>query len=138
MTPTRIIVIGASSVQGRIDPESGGWTGRLRKWHESNTRHNAVYNLGIGGNTTEDLLGRLKSECKARLPDLIIFSLGLNDARRIGSPKAPNDVSPEKFQANIKKLIKISKKITDVVFVGVYPINDKKPPQFPGKICITF
>lgn len=131
MIPQRIIAIGASSVQGRVDPERGGWVGRLRAWHESNARHNAVYNLGIGGNTTEDLLKRLKPEGLPRKPDLIIFSLGLNDTRRVGGPKAGNDVPLDKFEANIKKLVEIGKEMAEVIFVGVYPIDDSKTVPIP-------
>lgn len=131
MIPERIVVIGASSVQGRVDPKGGGWVGQLRKWHESNARHNAVYNLGIGGNTTRDLLKRLKPECKVRNPDLIIFSLGLNDSRRVGSKTGPNDVSKNQFQMNLTKLIGIAKKMAEVIFISNYPIDDHKTTPIP-------
>jgi lysophospholipase L1-like esterase len=131
MIPTRIICIGASSIQGRVDPKGGGWVGRLRKWHESNARHNVVYNLGIGGNTTRDLLKRLIPECKPRMPELIIFSLGLNDCRRIGSRNAPNDTPQSGYPLKIKKLIRQAKTLADVIFVGVYPIDDDKTTPIP-------
>jgi lysophospholipase L1-like esterase len=132
MIPQRIIVIGASSVYGRVDLNSGGWVGRLRKWHESKAPRNAVFNLGIGGDTTVDFLKRLKPESQARRPDLIIISIGLNDARRIGSSAGPNNTPKLKFQQNVRKIIETAKSITPkVVFVDVYPIDDSKTAPIP-------
>jgi lysophospholipase L1-like esterase len=131
MISERIIVIGDSSVQGRVDPEGGGWVGRLRKWHESKARHNVIYNLGIGGETTRDLLKRLEFECRSRKPDLIIFSLGINDSRRIGSRTSPNDVPKKEFQFNLKKLINAAQKMAQVIFVSNYPIDDSRTMPIP-------
>ncbi len=131
MIPIRIICIGASSIQGRVDPEGGGWVGRLRKWHESNSQHNVVYNLGISGETTADFLKRIKQECKPREPDLMIFSLSTNDSRRVGSANDPNDTPRPKYQRNIKKLIDIARGMAEVVFVDVYPFDDSKTCPVP-------
>ena len=127
MIPEKIAVFGASSVYGRVDPEGGGWVGRLRKWHEGRKpKWNGVYNLGIPGNTTESMLKRIEVESTARKPDLIIFSLGINDSKRLGGRTAPLLISKEQYKNNILKLINIAKGIADVMVVGVYPIDDSK------------
>lgn len=128
MLPKRIIAIGASSVFGRIDPSGGGFIGRLKAWHEmQEPNYNAVFNLGISGDNTNGMLTRLIPEAKVRNPDLIIFSLGSNDASRKGSVHSSNNTSINDFKNNVVGLIKKGKSISkdkNLVFVSAYPIND--------------
>lgn len=124
MIPKRIVAIGSSSLYGRVDPEGGGYIGRLRKWHESNGVHNAVFNLGIGGDTTADMLKRLIPEASVRRPDLILLTTGLNDTRRTGQKNAAVTTTLPQFRTNVQKLIKTVKTLSPVVVISVYPIDD--------------
>lgn len=126
MIPKRIVAIGSSSLYGRVDPEGGGYVGRLRKWHENNGVHNAVFNLGIGGDTTTCILKRLSAEASIRKPDLILFTTGLNDTRRIGQKDAPVTTPLAQFQKNVQGIIQESKKFAEIVVMGVYPIDDTR------------
>lgn len=58
----RIVVIGASSCLGQVDPEFGGWAGRLRQWFESQNEFNLLYNLGISADTSSGVALRLLAE----------------------------------------------------------------------------
>ncbi|MBU6500990.1 MAG: hypothetical protein KGJ89_02590 [Patescibacteria group bacterium] len=99
-----ICIFGDSITWGASDTEKGGWVERLKTYF-GNKYEAIIYNLGIPGDTTIDLLKRVESECKSRKPDLIIFSIGINDLWR-------DDRTPiKKFAENIARLHRIAKKI---------------------------
>lgn len=126
MLPHKIVAFGSSSLAGVGDPENGGFMRRLKKWHEANDFRNLLYNLGISGDTTTQMVKRIKEEAILRKPGLIIIASGLNDTRRVGSKDAPKATSITDFKKNINELIKVGKNICDVVFISVYPIDDSK------------
>ena len=108
-----ICVFGASITWGACDEEKGGWINRLRLHLESFSNKIMIYNLGIPGETTDDLLKRFKNEAGVRLLDeseskeykdhnIIILSIGTNDSST-DSKNSPR-ISPEKFQKNLNKL----------------------------------
>ena len=74
-----ICVFGDSVTWGAWD-NKGGWVSRLRAFIESGNRDYFVYNLGVSGDTTKELLGRFDIEAKARSPNIIIFQIGDNDS----------------------------------------------------------
>jgi len=117
-----ICVFGASSTWGAGDYDKGGWVNRLRLYIDKRTKEGGdyieLYNLGISGNTTRDILKRFESEMKARNPDLIILSIGDNDSAL---------VPLEEFGKNIDKIVKLAKKQGkhDIVFIGTKPVNEK-------------
>jgi lysophospholipase L1-like esterase len=78
-----------------------------------------VFNLGIGGNTTNDLLTRFTNECLVRGPTSLIFQIGVNDSGYFR--KLPNYiVSEENFKSNLNSLIKEAKKFSkDIAFLGL-------------------
>ena len=90
--PKRIVAFGSSSVHGTGDSESGGFINRFRLWHESENPKNKVYNLGIWGETTDQLIARIVDEAVARRPHLILIYPGFNDIRREGSSESPNSI----------------------------------------------
>ncbi len=121
-----ILVFGDSIAWGAYDPEQGGWVTRLRNYFEEQENDIDVYNLGIPGETTTDLLERIEVEAKPREPNLIIFAIGINDAQFI---KSTNDlrISINEFQQNLAKLLSIAKKFTDkIVFVGLTTVDESK------------
>lgn len=126
MLPKKIIAIGASIVFGRVDPQYGGFTGRLKTWHEKKFTPNAVFNLGISSETSTMLLKRLYPEASARNPDLIIVSVGLNDTKREGSLGGAQTAPIKQFEKNIQEIIRQSRKLCDVMFVSITPIDESK------------
>jgi len=92
-----ICIFGASITWGAWDSEKAGWANRLRLFLEANHENAFVYNLGIPGDTTEDVLARLKSEAETREADVIIFSIGTNDSLYNQSKDKPR-TTIEKFK----------------------------------------
>ncbi len=126
-----ILIFGDSITWGAYDPEQGGWATRLRNYFEAQDNDVDVYNLGISGDTTADLLERIEIEAKSREPNLIIFAIGINDAQFIHSTNGLH-VSLDEFQQNLAKLLTIAKKFTDnVVFVGLTSVDESKTTPIP-------
>jgi len=129
-----ICVFGDSIVWGAYDPENGGWATLLRNYFESadsppyfrEAGDVEVYNCGVSGDKTEDLLKRFEVEAQAREPNLIIFAIGINDSPILLSSNQRR-VSDENFKNNIFKLHTHSSKFTQqIIFVGFTPIDDGK------------
>ena len=126
-----ILIFGDSITWGAYDPEQGGWATRLRNYFEEKDNDTDVYNLGISGDTTADLLTRIEVEAKSREPNLIIFAIGINDAQFIHSTNCLR-VSLDEFQQNLAKLLSIAKKFTNkVVFVGLTKVDESKTTPIP-------
>lgn len=124
--PRSIAFLGASSVEGFMDSEGGGFVTRFRKWRQSINPRTSIYNLGIQGDTTNELLVRINLELQMRRPKLIIFQFGSNDLSRDGGEDSPHKVYLEKFKDNVKTLIEIGLKYGEVIVVGSYPFIDSK------------
>ena len=126
-----ILIFGDSITWGAYDPEQGGWATRLRNYFEEKDNDIDVYNLGISGDTTADLLERIEVEAKSREPNLIIFAIGINDAQFIYSTNGLR-VSLDEFHQNLAKLLSVAKKFTDkVVFVGLTKVDESKTTPIP-------
>jgi len=126
-----ICVFGASSTWGAWDPKKGGWVNRLRLYLESNNYDIDVYNLGVSGDTTKDVLERFDVEAKAREPTIIIFSVGDNDSV-FNKSQNKNLGSPEDFEKNVKALIKKAEKFNDkILFVGLKNVIESKTTPVP-------
>ena len=142
----RILVFGASITYGVWDRE-GGWVQRLRKFldekHLSDPDfYYSVYNLGVSGDTTEDLLERFEFETEQRKKEkeetIFIIRIGENDAAFVHSK---NDfwVPPEKFKENIKKLIDLARKYSSkIIFVGLTPPDESKTTPIPWNTDISY
>jgi lysophospholipase L1-like esterase len=134
---SRILIFGDSITYGAWDKE-GGWAQRLRKYIDEKIAidpnyYHLVYNLGISGNTSEDLLKRFELECNARQKEegdvVIIIAIGENDSQ-IKNGKAK--VEMKQFEKNLESLLKLSKKFTDkVFFVGLCPADESKSDPIP-------
>lgn len=82
MLDIRICFVGDSFVNGTGDPEYLGWTGRVCASVAPQITH---YNLGIRGNTSQQIEARWQMEANLRFPlgsdARMVFSFGANDAR---------------------------------------------------------
>jgi len=127
------MIFGASSTHGNWD-ELGGWAERIRLNIIDKTIknpkefHGLVFNLGVPGDMTADVLNRIEPEIKARLfypKTIILLSGGTNDSRIKFTTKKPI-VSDEKFQDNQEKILNIVKKYTDkILFLGFNQVDEK-------------
>lgn len=82
-----IVCIGDSIVEGEGDESGqGGWVGRLHKKILKGSKisdKNRVYNLGMGMETSVDLLHRFFSEVLYRRPDILILQAAHGDFRHM-------------------------------------------------------
>src|SRR3989344_5840093 len=94
------------------------WYSLLRNHLESLDELNIeLFNLGINGNSSRDILSRFDSEAIARDPNKIIFAFGVNDSAYILST-GEAITSTQDFQENISKLIKSARIFTnDITFI---------------------
>ena len=129
---TKICIFGASVTWGEGDAEGGGWVARLQRYFKTGEDFDIIiYNLGISGDSTEDLLKRFKNECVARKPKIIIFAIGTNDSLYIRTKNYPN-ISLGKFQNNLLELINQAKSFSDkIVFVGLTKVDETKVMPIP-------
>lgn len=132
-----ICIFGDSITWGASDSERGGRVERLKVYFGEKYDID-VYNLGISGNATEDLLGRIENESKVREPNIIIFAVGVNDAQFVHSTNS-NRISDDGFRNNLKKLHEIAKKFTaKIIFVGLTPVDESKTKPIPWNTDKTY
>lgn len=134
---SHIIIFGDSITYGASDIK-GGWVSRLRNYvdqksFDDENYYKIVMNLGISGNTSDDLINRFEFELKQRIREgretVIIIAIGTNDSQEIaGNLK----IDQAKYKNNIQKLTKIAQKYsTKIVFVGLFPVDESKTCPTP-------
>ena len=102
----QLCFIGDSFVAGVGDETGLGWTGRLAVRAASAGRPVTAYNLGIRGNTSADILARVRAEVDVRRNPArqtwIVLSMGVNDTIFVdGAPR----VALEESCANLGLLL---------------------------------
>lgn len=131
-------IFGASSTWGAWDLEKGGWVNRLRLWIDKQNLASKedefyweVYNLGVSGDTTKDVLVRFKNELSARKAGLVIISIGDNDTVYDKSPDK-SKLTEDQFASNIEEMIAIATAATDkVILLGLKQVTEKKVQPVP-------
>jgi lysophospholipase L1-like esterase len=129
---SQILIFGDSITYGASDLE-GGWVSRLRKHVDQKglsdpDYYNLVYNLGISGNNTTDVLKRFEFEVQQRIDEeeetVIIFAVGTNDAQLF---KGEFRTEPDQFEKNLQELYALAQKYSQkVIFVGLFPVDESK------------
>jgi lysophospholipase L1-like esterase len=118
-----ICIFGDSIVWGASDCEKGGWADCLKNHLMDDDID--VYNLGISGDTTEDLLKRFDTEAGARNPDIIIFAIGINDSLSLDKEGLI------KFQKNISTLVNKARKFTNkIIFIGLTNVDESRTTPY--------
>lgn len=89
-----------------------------------------VFNLGIPGESSRELLERFEDEFDVRSSDgeekIIIFQIGINDSQIIKT-KNGNRVQIEEFKQNLENLWFRAKQKTDkIFFLGLTPVIEAK------------
>ena len=127
-----ICVFGDSITFGADDRVLGGWVQRLRRFFETEGYDISVYNCGISGDTTVELLSRFELECRARDPEIVIFAIGINDARYIDSPDNLAVPQPQ-FQKNLQELINQAQRLSKkIIFLGLTNVVESKVMPIPS------
>ena len=106
---------GDSITYGAGDSKALGWVGRLRKSYDKDSEVN-VYNFGVCGDTTNDLLRRFDGEAASVDPNVVIFSIGINDSKYPVNQKN-NLVAIEDFEENMNTLVRCAKKYTRKIYL---------------------
>lgn len=132
-----INVFGDSIAKGHSAEGQNGWVSKLKEYlEEEHQDYFEVYNLGISGNTTDDLLGRFSNENKSRNPNIVIVAIGINDSQYVNT-KETYRVGFEKFENNLLEIIKQGKEYTqEIVFVGLVKIEEEKLMPIPWNTAI--
>jgi len=131
---TKLLAFGDSILWGAFDHEKGGWVERLKA--SLFGKDFCVYNFGISCNDTSGILLKLKFQIelmnKVEKEDyVILFSVGGNDARFFGE-RDKNKISLEKFEENLKEIIKISKNYSNkVIFMGFLQVDNSLTRPVP-------
>ncbi len=120
----RILAFGDSVVWGACIPRREAWADLLRNYLDEKFNYAVeLYNLGIDGNTSADVLRRFDGEALARKPDLIIIAVGTNDS--VFRKNNQFDVSESEFRQNLSDIFEKAKKYTrHIVFVGLAKGSD--------------
>jgi lysophospholipase L1-like esterase len=124
-----IICFGDSITRGENDNENGGWVDRLKtycikKFLKTKDNEICVFNMGIGGETTEGLKKRFTYEFSTRLTEnghnIVTFAYGTNDIALLNNE---NTISLEEFYSNLIFCIDFAlKKKTEVYLINILPI----------------
>lgn len=121
-----IVIFGDSITWGAVDSENGGWSNQLRNYFEAQQNDVEVYNCGIPGDTTTNLILRVESEAKTREAEMIIFAIGINDAKFIHSSNATR-TSLDTYKSNLSKLTSIASAFTkNIMFIGLTAVDETK------------
>ena len=126
----KIICFGDSITYGESDAIKGGWADHVKndfvlEYQNSVRQEVVLYNLGVGGETTDGLLARFKTEFLSRAingqKSLVIFAYGIND---IVIHKNKNIVPLEYFIRNLSECIEFAKdKKSEMIILGITPIS---------------
>lgn len=126
----KILVFGDSITYGQKDLELGGWTNRLKLVlaNDSSGLSCHVFNMGVPGQTTGEVLERLERECRGRVPKgtniIIILAAGINDTQVIGGKVR---VDEDTLRANVGALIDTARKIGEsVMYIGLTPVDESR------------
>ena len=128
----RVLVFGASSAQGYWDSQ-GGWADRLKHYYDELQMKDfsvdipKVMNLGVSGDTTQQILNRIEQETSARQNEkgvAIVIQVGSNNAAEFDGQLRS---TPETYKNDMVKIIDRAKKFTDkVIVIGFPAVNETK------------
>lgn len=135
----QILIFGDSITDGSTDA-MGGWADRLKQyfWQQNikngfDSEYHWVYNLGISGNQTADVLKRIEVESIARKVNnknrrvVFVFAIGINDSYLVGKQDPKPSVSNVEFKNNYQKLINFAKQYTEnVLCLEITPVDETK------------
>lgn len=126
----KIGIWGDSITYGECDSEGLGWVGRLRKSFPVED-YVGVYNRGVCGHTSEDLLKRFSIEAESIKPNKVFFAIGINDSK-YASGGTINRVPIENFKKNMRSLVQQAKAYTENIYiVSATKVDDVARPTEP-------
>ncbi|KFF12540.1 peptidase [Chryseobacterium soli] len=124
------LFFGDSITYGEYDGVFGGWVDilkryALQKFHEGSDEL-ILFNLGIGGESTEGLLKRMPHELNARNAadgNIVFIGYGAND---LAVKDGKQIVDPEQFRNNIQTAVEYAQQFSnDIYLVSILPFSQK-------------
>jgi lysophospholipase L1-like esterase len=120
-----IAVFGASIAYGSWDLEKGGWVNRLRLHLDHDSHYHLIYNFGVPGNNSADLIKRIGAQAATVEPDIIIVSVGINDSALLDDKT--NHVDALTYQSNVRVILRTAKEHAKrVIFLGLTPVDERQ------------
>lgn len=117
----RILAFGDSFMLGVGDPYHLGWIGRTVLGRPEVT----LYNLGVRGDTSSDILARWRREAADRMrtddPLRLVFSYGCNDCALEGGTSL---VDPSDTLKNTHRILSEAAAICPVMLIGPPPVPE--------------
>ena len=130
MIRNKILVFGDSITYGQRDLDMGGWVNRLKLAlaRDDSITSCHVFNMGISGQSTNEILERMERECAGRVLDkannIIVIAAGINDTQIL---KGKIVTEEEKFRSNVREMIAVAKDFTDkVIWLGLTPVDEER------------
>lgn len=122
------LFFGDSITYGEYDGVFGGWVDILKRYalqqYNEGSNELIIFNLGIGGETSEGLLKRMPHEMAARNTsegNIVFIGYGAND---LAIKEGNYLVNPEQFKTNILTAVEEAKKHSnDIYLVSILPIS---------------
>ncbi|WP_082383988.1 GDSL-type esterase/lipase family protein [Chryseobacterium sp. ERMR1:04] len=123
------LFFGDSITYGEYDGVFGGWVDilkryALQKYNEGAKNELILFNLGIGGETTEGLVKRIPHELRARNSadgNVVFIGYGAND---LAIKEGIQMVNTENFKTNILTAIQHAKQYShDIYLVSILPFS---------------
>lgn len=137
MQDIHICYIGDSFVRGIGDPQNLGWCGRV---YYNDALNISYYNLGVGGDTSTNILKRWERQAKSRFAhdanNRVVFSFGVND---IVIQNTKQRVSSTQSEENLYQILSYAKTIyKDILMIGPPPIDDQEANVRIKKLDMLF
>lgn len=124
----QVLFFGDSHVAAVGDESGRGWVGRLAAASFDAGQPLIAYNLGVGGETSVDVLGRWQIEAQPRLRAImesrVVFSFGVNDTT-LEDGRARVELS-DSLEALEKILRRANSLQLSVLIVGPAPVADEE------------
>ncbi|MEX3009813.1 GDSL-type esterase/lipase family protein [Hoeflea sp. TYP-13] len=135
MRDLRICFLGDSYVNGTGDEQCLGWIGRLCKRRFTRQFRLTFYDLGIRGETTDEIRDRWKHECQSRLlegaDNRVVLQFGMNDvAEIVGSGRR---VEEDESVKNAESIAREVAGLYPTLWVGLPPANLACSPMHPSE-----
>lgn len=131
----QVLCFGDSITLGLWDGQ-GGWVQRLRTYVEANsvTYEHVVYNVGIDGDTSNQLLKRIDHDINLRkypTGQVVIIAIGTNDSVfRLDTKET--DCDEASFSDNLSRLVTLARKHTEkILLIGTLPCEESKMQPMP-------
>ena len=128
MINRQVLFFGDSHVAGVGDEAGLGWVGRIAAAGFDAGRPFIPYNLGVGGNTSVDVLTRWQIEAQPRLRALmrsrVVFSFGVNDTTLEGGECRVE--ASDSLEALAKILSRADSLELQTLIVGPAPVDDEE------------